>query len=150
MNLETREKKKKNRGANKKKAQVSIEFMSIVGFMLLLLIPLIIAYYRNTQESAYTIQSEQLNKIANEITDTAESVYYLGEPSKVTIKAYIPHGVERVEISNKEVVFKIRYGNRTSDIVSSSKVNISGSIGTSEGIHSIVIEAKENYVEVNG
>ena len=135
---------------NKRRGQVSIEFMVVVGFMLLVLTPLIIAYYQNTQSSSNTIQSEQLDKVAREITDTAETVYYLGEPSKITIQAYIPHGVKRVTISNNEIVFKVIRGAKTADIVSVSKVNITGSIGTSEGIHNIVLEAKEGYVEING
>ncbi len=133
-----------------KKGQVSIEFMVVVGLMLLVLVPLIIAYYENTRASSNTIQSEQLDKVAKEITDTAETVYYMGEPSKITIQAYIPHGVESVSISNNEIVFKVVRGDNTSDIVSVSKVNISGSISNSEGIHNIILEAKEGYVEING
>ena len=137
-------------GKINKKSQVSVEFVSVVGFTMLILIPLIIAYYQNTSESTFRIRGEQVYKVMNEIVDNAEVVYYLGPPSKVTLKAYIPRGIDSIVINGKEIVFRLKFEGKISELSVVSKVNLSGSIDSSPGIHNIVIQAREGYVSISG
>ena len=66
----------------KKEAQISIEYLMIMGFVTVITIPLIIIYFTFTQESGDEIKSTQILQISKKIIDAAESVYYLGEPSQ--------------------------------------------------------------------
>ena len=134
----------------KSKAQVSVEFLMITGFVLVILIPLSVIYYEHLNTMTSEVKGTQLSQLAKDITSKAEEVYYLGPPSKVTINAYIPSGVEEADIYPHEINFKLRTSAGLNDIFSTSKVNLTGSINPSEGVHKITIEAKEGYVLVTG
>lgn len=132
----------------KLKSQISLEYVAIVGFTVVLLIFIFIislSYSRETQDS---IALSQVDRIAKNIVDNAESVYYMGSPSRITIKSNIPNRVETISISAKEITFTVRTQNGRTDIHYASAVNLSGSISLSEGLKYIVLEAKEGYVWV--
>ena len=131
-------------------AQVSVEYMMLIGFTTIITIPLIIIYQSFIQESNENISSTQINQVARNIVDSAESVYYLGEPSQTTLKVNMPANVALANLSSsQEIVFKIRTSLGMSDIVQKSAVNISGSLPIKEGAYTITIKAKSNYVEVS-
>lgn len=134
----------------KKEAQVSIEYMMILGFVTLVTIPLIIIYYTFTQESSVEIGSLQITHVAKNVIDAAESVYYLGEPSQTRLKVNIPDGVVLSNLSaGYEIVFKIRSKGGTSDIVQNSNVNITGSLPIHKGTYTIIVKAVADHVEVS-
>ena len=133
----------------KKKSQISVEYMMIIGFVTLITIPLILIYHSFMQDSGDEIRSVQVKQVAQKIVDTAESVYYLGEPSQTTVKLNIPSNVILTNLSNNELVFKIKTRSGTSDIVQSSSVNISGALPTREGTYTLTIQAKSNYVQIS-
>ncbi|MGB9749057.1 MAG: hypothetical protein ACP5OZ_02585 [Candidatus Woesearchaeota archaeon] len=139
------EKKKK-----KKRAQISMEFLIIMGFAMATTIPLLLTYYEYSRNANIRIKTEQVYKIAREIADSAESVYYIGAPSKTTMRVYIPEGVDSIEINQRKIVFKVKFYGNISEISYSSNVNLSGTISSHQGIHNIEIEAKEDYVEITG
>jgi len=129
-----------------KNAQVSVEYVMIIGFALLITIPLILIFYEYTRATSDQVISSQVDQIARKITDNAESVYYLGEPSKTRIKVYMPENVEEAIISNKEVTFRVKTQSGITDISHISSVNLSGDIAITPGIHYISIESKGDYV----
>jgi len=129
-----------------KNAQVSMEYVIIIGFILLITIPLIMIFYEHTSNTSYQVITSQVDMIAKKIVDSAESVYYLGEPSKTRIKVYMPENVEQVIIYDKEIVFKVKTNSGLTDISQISSVNISGDIAITPGIHYISIESKGDYV----
>jgi len=118
----------------------------IIGFALLITIPLILIFYEYTRATSDQVISSQVDQIARKITDNAESVYYLGEPSKTRIKVYMPENVEEAIISNKEVTFRVKTQSGITDISHISSVNLSGDIAITPGIHYISIESKGDYV----
>lgn len=128
------------------KSQMSMEYVAIVGFSVVILLVIFIvagAYSRQTQDN---IAMAQIDRLAKNIVDNAESVYYIGSPSKITLKINIPERVEDIVISDYEVLFKVRTQSGITDIHYSSSVNLSGSISLSPGLKHIQIEAKEGYV----
>ena len=134
----------------KKEAQVSVEYMMIIGFATIITIPLIIIYYTFTQESGDEINSVQILQISKKIVDAAESVYYLGEPSQTTIRVNIPSNVILANLSaGYEVVFRLKTKAGEVDIVQNSAVNITGSLPTNKSTYLITVEAKSNYVNIS-
>lgn len=132
------------------KAQISVEYMIIMGFVAVISIPLIIIYYDYTAASNEEIISRQILNIAQKIVDTAESVYYLGEPSQTTIKAYIPSHISEATIEQeKEIVFRMRTQTGITDIVQVSSVNITGTLPATQGIHYITVKAEGGKVSVS-
>ena len=134
----------------KKEAQISVEYMVIIGFVTVITIPLIIIYYTFTQESNEEITSSQISQISKKIVDAAESVYYMGEPSQTTLRINMPDNVLSANLSSgKEVVFKVRSGRGEADIVASSSVRINGSLPVDEGTYTLKIKALSDYVNVS-
>lgn len=131
------------------KSQISVEYVMLVGFLMVIIIPLIIFYYNYSLETNDKLIAQQINHISKRIVDAADSVYYLGKPSQTIIKAYIPQNVKEALIQNNEIVYKINTKLGISEIVQISKVNLTGTLPTSQGIHHITIKAFENYVQIS-
>ena len=130
------------------KAQVSVEYMLVMGFAALMTIPLLLIYYTYSSDTSDSVAVSQALQIARRIVDSSESVYYLGKPSQTTLKLNFPDRIYSTNLSNKEVVFKIKTKNGITDIVQVSSVNMSGSLPTSQGIHIITIKAEDGYVQI--
>ena len=134
----------------KTKAQLSMEYMTIMGFVILITIPLTLIYYHYSNSTADEISMNQLMQITRKIADSADSVYYLGKPSEITVKIFMPHGVQSVNITHNEISFTIMTVSGLSDIVASTNVNVSGTIPISRGIHFINLKAEDYYVNISG
>ena len=134
----------------KKDAQISVEYLVIIGFVTVITIPLIIIYYTFTQESNEEITSLQIIQIAKKIVDAAESVYYMGEPSQTALRINMPDNVILANLSSgKEVVFKIRSGTGEADIVQTTSINISGNLPTNMGTYIVTVKAMSDYVNAS-
>ena len=131
------------------KAQVSMEYLVIIGFVAAITIPLILIFNSHSTEINENIIANQAEYIASKIVDSAESVYYLGESSKVTFRITIPKNIHIVEIGNNEVVFYVKKLNGISEVVKYCPVPINGSISSEAGIYNIVVESKGDYVWVS-
>ena len=130
------------------KAQVSVEYMLIMGFATLMTLPLLLIYYTYTSDSSESVAASQALQVARRIVDASESVYYLGSPSQTTLKLNFPDRIYSTNLSNYELVFKIKTKNGLTDIVQVSAVNISGSLPISQGLHVITVSAQTGYVQV--
>lgn len=130
------------------KAQVAMEYILIIGFALLIAIPLFLLFNFYTVEARNEVTINQADSIARKIVDSAETVYYLGEPSKITIKVYMPTNIENLTINDGNVWFKIKIGEHPIDVVQSSEVNITGNVSYKAGVKNINVESKGDYVWV--
>ena len=131
------------------KAQVSMEYIIIVGFVAIITIPLILIFNSHSTEINENIIANQADYIASKIADAAESVYYLGESSKVTFRVYMPKKINTINIGNNEVVFYVKKLNGIDQVVKYCPVPINGSISSDSGIYNIVVESKGDYVWVS-
>lgn len=130
------------------KSQVSVEYMLVMGFAALMTIPLLLIYYTYSSDSSESVAASQALQVARRIVDASESVYYLGSPSQTTLKLNFPDMIYSTNLSNKELVFRLKTKNGLTDIVQVSAVNMSGSLPTSQGTHVITIIAQDNYVQI--
>ena len=132
-----------------KKSQVSTEYLVIMGFAVLATIPMLAIYYSSQSEASESASTSQALQIARAIVDNSESVYYIGEPSKVTLKLNFPNNIQSATLDNREVLFKVRTRAGLNDIFQVSNVNITGSLPTSAGIHIITIASASDHVVVS-
>lgn len=139
-----------NEGIKKSKAQVSLEFMVIIGFVMLISLPLIFIFYTYSYETEFDLSQNQAYSIANKVVDQAEYVYYQGTPSKATLKTTMPKNIKSIEIQGKEITIKMEYKGKETDIVAISKVNLSGTLSPSPGIRYISIQATGVNVTISG
>ena len=136
--------------SGRSKAQVAMEYVIIIGFVAVITLPLVIIFQTHSKETTSEINSAQIYQISKRISDAAETVFYLGEPSKITIKTYFPKGIESTSIGSNEIVFKVKLGSKSDEIVVYTPINITGSLSTHEGVHYITIESKGGHVWVSG
>lgn len=125
-----------------------MEYLTIVGFVAAIVIPMTIIYLTYSDQTEDQIVSNQVSNIAKKIGDTAESVYYLGEPSKTRIRAYFPDNINNISVAGYEIVFYVSTKNGIDEVVVSMPVNVTGTLTPTAGIHNIFIEAMGSYVQI--
>lgn len=131
-----------------KRAQVSFEYLIIMGFITFVIVAVLglaVYYSGNIRDRIIT---NQLNNCANKIVSTAESVFYLGEPSKSTITCYLPDGVKNVTIFSDSVYFEIQTSSGVNKIYFDSNVPLEGEFVFTEGVRKIELRAASDRVIV--
>lgn len=133
----------------KKNAQIGMEYLMIVGFLTFIIIGTlgIAMYHNNTIRDM--ISSRQVETMANKIVSAAESVFYAGEPSKVTVVSYIPEGISEISISDDTLFVTFQSSSGTNKVSFPSNVPITGTLSTISGLRNIIIEATSNTVTIN-
>ena len=131
------------------KAQLSMEYMAVMGFVLLLTLPLTIIFFEQSTSARDQVNAQKAGQIIREITDTSEQVYYLGEPTAKTIKVSMPDNVKKISIINTEIAITIETSSGDSDVIGVSAVNLTGNLSTASGIHQIKIQAIGNGVSIS-
>jgi hypothetical protein len=93
------------------KAQLSIEYLILTGFVLLLVVvPSVIFLSSLANKSVYgTITTERANELGNGIVDNAKQMYYLGIYSKKIVTYDVPNNVHKMFIIQMEKDSKTYY-----------------------------------------
>ena len=130
------------------KGQVSIEYLIVTAFAFLLALPVLIIFYGQSYAITDDIGSAQAIKIASEIVEAANKVYYLGTPSKKTIVVYMPNNVKDVTFQGKSVIITLGSSAGDYEVVKWSVANLTGNIGSFSGVHRIEVKARLLDVEI--
>lgn len=132
-----------------KRGQISVEYLVVVGFVTLLVIGILGVAVLYSSQLRDSIKFYQLENYAEKITSGSESVFYSGEPSRVTLTAYLPAGVENVEIIDDQIVVSISTTNGIAKNAYKSNVPISGTLSRNEGVKRLHLVATTSGVLVN-
>jgi len=93
-------------GKRWRKGQVSIELMVIIGFVVLLLMPVLFSLYYRTNQANEQLSLAQADLVATRLASTIDVVgTTLG--SSIITEAIIPNGVKSIKIEKNEVNIKI-------------------------------------------
>jgi uncharacterized protein (UPF0333 family) len=130
----------------KKRGQLAIEYLIIVGFSFLMVAGILIVFSIQNTNQNYSVVDSQIDTIANRIAQSVEEVFYLGEPSRKTITFYMPSNIDEVLIFDNEILFKAKLSGGLSDFYYPLKVQVEGNISTSEGIKHVLIIAQSSKV----
>ena len=107
------------------KAQSAVEYLMIIALTLGIIVPTSYLFFRYSSESNVQIVDVQVTQIGRNIIDTAESVYYSGEGSKIVLEINMPENVEDVYIiADRELVFKVITELGETEIVFFSDIDI--------------------------
>ncbi|MBI4448042.1 hypothetical protein HY643_03610 [Candidatus Woesearchaeota archaeon] len=124
-----------------KKAQTSIEYMIILGTILIIAIPL---FYYGLSETTNRIRINQADDAVNTLAKAVDTVHALGSGTKKYVQITIPKGVESTSISEKELSIQIQIFGGKSDISASTKAVLVGNLPTKEGNYLISVEALDS------
>ncbi|MFH0711691.1 MAG: hypothetical protein V1889_01340 [archaeon] len=134
---------------HKKNAQIGMEYLMIIGFLTFILITTlgIAMYHNNTIRDM--ILSRQIESMSDKIISSAESVFYAGEPSKITIVSYVPEGISEINIADDTLFVTFQCSSGTNKVSFPSNVPITGTLSTVSGLRNIIIEATSSTVTIN-
>ena len=125
------------------RGQISTEYLIVVGFIVFLVMVAIgTALFYTTQIKNY-VKSDQIERYADDIITNSESVFYDGFPSKTTINAYLPEGVDAITISGKYIIINTTIG---SVKAYKSDVPLEGVLSYNSGVKRITVTAQIDKV----
>ena len=117
-----------------KKSQAATEYLMIIGFVMVILIPGIYLYIQYSNESNDSVINAKVDSMTNEIVKAAEQVYSYGEGSLTTLNINVPKNVVSISFEGNEVIFTVLNSKGIeSEIVKASNVKLNGYITILEG-----------------
>ncbi|MCF7865935.1 hypothetical protein K9L67_02670 [Candidatus Woesearchaeota archaeon] len=120
-----------------------MEYLAVFSITALMIIPMLLIFTSQSNNMKLEIINSQIDKIGSEITDAAEEVYYMGYPSKKTIRTNFPEGLTQIEFSGNTLIFYLETPSLTSETIKVARSNITGNLKPYQGLHIISIEATE-------
>jgi len=111
----------------KSRAQVSIEYLVIIGLSFAILIPGGYFFYNYSKNSNDGTIRTQITQVGNSMITSAESIYGLSEGSLVTLDLRYPNNIRDIYIlGGKELVIKYELSSGMNEAVFFSRVYLSG------------------------
>ena len=133
-----------------RKGQVSVELLVIVGFIVLVMVPVLFSIYMRGNDYKERISVSQVNIAAGRLAQAVDSVGYLGGNAKLVLEVQMPQGVE-VKAGSREIVFRFDDNGLRNDIVKGTKFPIT-TFGLEKlqktGTYFVEVRAQEGNVEV--
>ncbi len=131
------------------KLQIATEYLIIVSFALMVLIPYILYLYslsnQYQEQSSLDIASENVRKLG----EACDWVYLQGEPAKLTLKIIIPKNVDSISFINKTILWKVKTSSGISDVHYVCLANLTGYLPTKEGEYFVSIKAVSGGVDIS-
>lgn len=124
----------------RKRGQAGIEYVMIVGAILIIAIPL---FFYAIYETNHKVKINQADDAVNTLANAADTVYSLGSGSKKYVWVAIPSGVLSSSVNGSEVSLTLSVFSGQSDIHASSKALLVGSVPAAKGTYRIAVEALE-------
>ncbi|MBU2638019.1 MAG: hypothetical protein KJ955_03535 [Nanoarchaeota archaeon] len=121
-----------------KRGQAGIEYVMIVGAILLVTIPLFFyAFYETNKKVALNQAEDAVNTIAK----AADTVYSLGPGSKKYVWVSIPSGVVSSSLNSSEVMLVFMVMGKQNEIYASTRAVLVGSVPVDKGTYRIAVES---------
>ncbi|MEK6829223.1 MAG: hypothetical protein AABY15_03780 [Nanoarchaeota archaeon] len=131
------------------KTQAATEYIMVVGFVIVILIPGIYLYVKYSSESQDSITNAKIDAISNEIIKASDQVYSYGEGSQTSVTVDFPESVVMVSFQGKEIVFTIiNSKSGQSEIAKVANVDLIGSITIVPGTKKVNVKSLGNAVSV--
>jgi len=134
------------------KAQSSIEYLAIIGLVLLILsIGTAVIWQQNEVATRF----QQADTTVRAIVTAADNVYAQGPGAKMQITVYFPAGylpsqsfLPYSAANNKTILLKIQTPGGIGDIIGVSKANVTGTLPSSPGLKVVNLTAGDGFVTI--
>ncbi|MFH1849195.1 MAG: hypothetical protein ABH879_03320 [archaeon] len=145
----------------KKRSQVGMEYIVLGGFVFFAMIVAVTLLQSYASSSFDQMAQSQLNNICWQIVNSAESMYYMGTPSKQTLEITMPADVRNLTLVAStdpsctkcyELVFHTVSEGHQVEIICSTNVMLNATFTKrtySQGIKNFVVQARSNQVFIN-
>lgn len=125
-----------------RKAQAAVEYMMIIGIVLVILTPIVSYSYQYNETS---VRTGQAMLAVSKLTSAADSLYAQGPGAKTTMDIFLPPGyLEQSFVSENTMDIKISTPSGINDIVKITKANLTGSLPKEPGYKRIILVTLES------
>ena len=122
------------------KGQVSNELLVVVGFILLLFIPLMAVMYLKLGDVNTDLSLLQMHFSAARIAYLVNAIGYMGEGSSIITEIYVPENIKSITFNPNEVVFAANVRGSENDVTQPTSFTMHSSGGiTSPGRYRLEI-----------
>lgn len=133
----------------RKRGQVGIEYMMIVGFVTLAIMSILVFAMFYSDKIKDRIRLNQVESFATQLLNSAETVFFAGEPSKTSVSLYLPDGVEVITVNTDYLYLEIRTSSGLNKRVFPSNVPLSGFITNTQGIKKLSLTAQADFLVIS-
>ena len=129
-----------------KRGQVAVEYMMLIGVLLIL-----VAFLSGYAFFVYneSIASNQFQSSVKNLADTINNIYYLGNGNSMAFDFMIPSDVISIEFNGRRIItIKNSFGTNVEDTVFVD-TNVSGNIPIITGVHSVLVKNINGDVNVS-
>lgn len=128
------------RGGGVKRGQAGIEYVILIGILLLFFIPII--YYSLT-EASKSVKLGQLENMVTRLGKAVDAVYALGPHSREIIPVTIPEGVESASVTGHEILLRVA---GIEEVLVITKAQVTGTLPITKGTYFIIVEAQPSGI----
>lgn len=121
-----------------KRGQAGLEYVLIVGAVLLITVPLFFYAFYETNSRIILNQAEDA---VNTIAKAADTVHSLGPGSRKYVWVSIPQGVVSSSVDNSEVMLTFMKAGNENDIYASTRAVLVGYVPVDKGTYRIAVES---------
>lgn len=126
-----------------KKSQAGIEYIMLVGILLIFLIPVI---HFSVSDANVQIKINQLDNTARRLAKATNSVYAIGPGAQQVVVVTVPRGVTFMNATGKEVLYQTTLFGQTSDFHYPIKGVLNGTLPVLPGTYRILVIARDGGV----
>lgn len=138
------------------KGQIAFEAVIIIGFVFLLLIPLLYMLFSQSVDIQDEFRTLEVTRAMDTLTSTISTVGVIGPNGTAIVDITLPDNIQNISIgatspqaSSHEIFMTVGTSLGTVDIVRVMPYNVSGSISTTSGMHRIVITYYDGSSVIN-
>lgn len=116
----------------KNRAQVSLEYMTMLGLSLIIFVGILYVATIMISTAGTQIDVDTAYRAVQGIKESAEFIYVHGHPSKIQSNIHIPSNVEDVSIQGNVVRIRLSVGEVFTDVYAVTKANMTGDMAVNE------------------
>lgn len=132
----------------KKRGQTGTEYLIIVGFITFAVMAIVVIAFSFSSTTKDRLQQNQLEAFMNQLINSAESIFFSGEPSRAPVSLYLPDGVENITVFSDSIYVELRVSSGINKRTFDSNVPLNGTIALGEGTKNLVLVAHDTFVDI--
>ncbi|MBM3230030.1 hypothetical protein FJZ26_06370 [Candidatus Parvarchaeota archaeon] len=138
-----------------KKGQISVESLTLVGFMLAFMVPVVLLFLTISNVSSENVSIGQARITGKQIANAAGEVYAQGNGTRRIILVNYPPNMQNITLNNHTIAISLRTAKGIVDVVENTfarttdgDLPLSNSTRLGSGLKSISIVSKGSHVEI--
>jgi len=132
---------------SEKKSQVSVEYITLTAFLIMIL-AIVFIYAQIALQDSVTVS--RISSAVKKIASAAEQAYALGPGTKLIVEVEFPQNIQNITISENEINANVSISSGTTQIYEYTDAKLTGSITPYAGLQQIPILVQQNGVVLIG